>query len=578
MSKRPSSTCISRQIPTKRPRFGPSRDQPNEPPPSPYPRLKGAHLPPKIRALPHILQQIDVFLMTDDEAAIEAARTGLAEWLDDLIPEVDDRTVTNAILEASTHGHIACVEVLTDEYEDRGITAYTSWETLQEAIEAAAANGHLEVLNHLLSTVCPGSDTLRKAELCGTTRGALGVAAEGGHLDVVKFMVEYAKVTDYPGHEMLGSECSALARAISGGHKVVVEYLLNLEGCSWDFRAAFVAAVDAGDKALADRIYVQTPEKDELFIMLSCRGNLDALKYLYETGHNDAKLIGQAFVKTTNWEGNDTLEFLLGTGRVSSEAFEKGFETAVESAWDRVNMVQFLLDKKRASAKAINKAFVVVQDSDILKMLLEREHIWDESIRAVFEQATGNLSEYDSRRGQSGVRIIKLLHVKDCIPSNMIGKAFVVAAEKGQSDLVALLRRDGRISARMVGAAFAGSATRKKSDMVMSLYDTTISPDAILAAFSNAAAQERLRNVKKLVKLFSDHDLVPQEFKHKAFVIAARLQYDTPLQILCESGPDYWPLTILKEALAASREDEVKNLIRKVICDQLYDPKCPWAR
>ncbi|KAE8982455.1 hypothetical protein PF011_g21606 [Phytophthora fragariae] len=248
---------------------------------------------------------------------------------------------------------------------------------------------------------------------------------------------------------MLGSECSALARAISGGHKVVVEYLLILEGCSWDFRAAFVAAVDAGDKALADRIYVQTPEKDELFIMLSCRGNLDALKYLYETGHNDAKLIGQAFVKTTNWEGNDTLEFLLGTGRVSSEAFEKGFETAVESAWDRVNMVQFFLDKKRASAKAINKAFVVVQDSDILKMLLEREHIWDESIRAVFEQATGNLSEYDSRRGQSGVRIIKLLHVKDCIPSNMIGKAFVVAAEKGQSDLVALLRRDGRISARM---------------------------------------------------------------------------------------------------------------------------------
>ncbi|KAE9084021.1 hypothetical protein PF010_g21001 [Phytophthora fragariae] len=450
--------------------------------------------------------------MTDDEAAIEAARTGLAEWLDDLIPEVDDRTVTNAILEASTHGHITCVEVLTDEYEDRGITAYTSWETLQEAIEAAAANGHLEVLNHLLSTVCPGSDTLRKAELCGTTRGALGVAAEGGHLDVVKFMVEYAKVTDYPGHEMLGSECSALARAISGGHKVVVEYLLILEGCSWDFRAAFVAAVDAGDKALADRIYVQTPEKDELFIMLSCRGNLDALKYL---------------------------SFLLGTGRVSSEAFEKGFETAVESAWDRVNMVQFLLDKKRASAKAINKAFVVVQDSDILKMLLEREHIWDESIRAVFEQATGNLSEYDSRRGQSGVRIIKLLHVKDCIPSNTIGKAFVVAAEKGQSDLVALLRRDGRISARMVGAAFAGSATRKKSDMVMSLYDTTISPDAILAAFSNAAAQERLRNVKKLVKLLSDHDLVPQEFKHKAFVIAARLQYDTPSQILCESGPDY---------------------------------------
>ncbi|EGZ25624.1 hypothetical protein PHYSODRAFT_326613 [Phytophthora sojae] len=189
-----------------------------------------------------------------------------------------------------------------------------------------------------------------------------------------------------------------------------------------------------------------------------------------------------------------------------------------------------------------------------MKILLEREHVLDESICAVFEKATGSLGEYSDGHYSSGekefIGIIKLLYTKDCIPAEMIGNAFVTAAMKGESELVALLRGDSRISARMVGKAFAAAAARKKSDLMMSLYDTNISADAILAAFSNAASRERIRNVKELVKLLSDKDRVPQEFQHKAFMVAAQLRHDTVHPFLCESVDGNWPLTTLQQALA----------------------------
>lgn len=94
---------------------------------------------------------------------------------------------------------------------------------------------------------------------------------------------------------------------------------------TWDLQGAFVAAVKVGDRSLADKmydLYMQKPQKEKLFVSLVCHGDLDAVKYLYETGHNDADLIGEAFVKSAKWSGKDVLEFLLGTGRVSDKAFD----------------------------------------------------------------------------------------------------------------------------------------------------------------------------------------------------------------------------------------------------------------
>ncbi|EGZ25628.1 hypothetical protein PHYSODRAFT_297225 [Phytophthora sojae] len=357
MPKRSNSSSGRTHDGTKRRLTSSPQDQQDEqPPPCPYPRLEAAHFPPEILAIPHVLKRIDIFLMTKDEAVMEASKTGDAEWLEDLAEEVDDDIIADAIVEASTHGHVDCVEMLM---EDRN-----EWSP-------------------------GGSDSHSMAELCSTLHGALLDAAEGGFLDVVKFVVLQAKAQEH-------------------------------------------------------RYY------DTLFPVLSF--------------------------------------------------------------WDPVNMVSFLLDKKRASSKSVNSAFVKVRSTDVLKLLLDREYILDESICAVFERETRSLDEHwDYSKEEEGIRIIKLLHTKNCIPAEMISKAFMTAALKGQYVLLALLRGDGRISAGMVGEAFAAAATRKESDLMMSLYDANISADAILVAFSNAAAGGRMKNVKELVKLLSDRDRVPQE-------------------------------------------------------------------
>lgn len=170
-------------------------------------------------------------------------------------------------------------------------------ETRTQCTEAAATNGHLEVVKVLLCRVSPGSDTSRKAELYGTVRHALSLVAEGGHLDLVKLTVQHARSSN-DDRRVYGS--SALARAISAGEKVVVEYLLGVAELSWDLDNALVAAVDVEDIPLADRmykLYVKTHEKEKLFTSLACCGKLKALKYLYQTGHRDPDLTSRRLWK-----------------------------------------------------------------------------------------------------------------------------------------------------------------------------------------------------------------------------------------------------------------------------------------
>ncbi|EGZ25631.1 hypothetical protein PHYSODRAFT_326621 [Phytophthora sojae] len=284
--------------------------------------------------------------MADDQAAIEAAKAGDAKWLCGLV-DVNDNSVGDAIVEASTRGHVDCVEVLVAEYATRDLTEnYSSWADLLEAFETAAANGHLEVLRLLLTEIRSQPDAQRKVELRFTTNQALLAAADRGHLDVVKFVVHYAK-EESNKNVLRGSH--ALARAISGGQAAVVEYLLGVDEFTWELQAAFVAAVGARDRFLADRIYqlyVQSSTKERLFVSLAAVGQLYALKYLYEAGHNGPELVGAAFVQAsetlTNSMETDMLEFLLDTGRVSPDAFDKGLEVAVESTWDDVKATAYL--------------------------------------------------------------------------------------------------------------------------------------------------------------------------------------------------------------------------------------------
>ncbi|KAE8901606.1 hypothetical protein PF005_g17679 [Phytophthora fragariae] len=83
-----------------------------------FERLRGVSFPPQIQALPHVLHQVDTLLMTCEEAAVEAARSGRVAWLNQLMPQVEWGVASNALVAASANGQLECVHALLEEFFD----------------------------------------------------------------------------------------------------------------------------------------------------------------------------------------------------------------------------------------------------------------------------------------------------------------------------------------------------------------------------------------------------------------------------------------------------------------------------
>ncbi|KAF4033537.1 hypothetical protein GN244_ATG14507 [Phytophthora infestans] len=110
------------------------------------------------------------------------------------------------------------------------------------------------------------------------------------------------------------------------------------------------------------------------------------------------------------------------------------------------------------------------------------ERISDKAIITAFEKATegeeSNIN-YHSR------------YQELCIPTEMICKAFVIAASNGNLEVEEHLYDYHRISAEAMGESFAGAACSNHVDMMTSLYDGQhISPMAVFQAFKKALVVE----------------------------------------------------------------------------------------
>lgn len=126
------------------------------------------------------------------------------------------------------------------------VRRWAAWKSLQQAVVAASANNHITVLKLLWKAFNPAKYSALGA--FSTVVEILNDASGNGHLRVVKLAVDakYAKFVRRSG---------ALAQAISGRRADVVEFLLGL-GASWcDLVAAFVAASETSQDALAGRVY-----------------------------------------------------------------------------------------------------------------------------------------------------------------------------------------------------------------------------------------------------------------------------------------------------------------------------------
>ncbi|KAE8875971.1 hypothetical protein PF005_g17369 [Phytophthora fragariae] len=477
------------------------------------------------------------------------------------------------MLQVATNGYTDIVELLVDRIEGDGSEDESrqfddaAQSLIQEAVVVAAEHGHCAVVQQLMPLVMGFHRLTYLSSYYPTARSVLDAAAGNGHLEVVKFMVQHAHQYRYAQRFSIWASVDTLEHALTGRQLEVANFLIDGSGIFWNLKRAFVVAVEMELATVAERIadvFTRRFHGDNLFAELAHSGDLEAVKYLYNTRCKDERSVGKAFASAANGGHADVVEFLLGTGLISSEAFDKAFEHAC-SGFETTGVVTYLYNMKRASLKAINRAFAAANDVAVLKLLDENENISDESVTVAFERNTNS-------RFNGKLEILEFLASKPCVPSELVDEAFVAAATEGDAEIVNLLRGDSRVSHKAMGEAFVHAVVANKQNVLELMYEEQRIPaEALVKAFAEAAHRKRIDTVKTIVKLLSVEKNVPREFKCKAFVEAARHGQMQVLDIVCEGENGNWPLEVLKDAIGvAGGNVKIVNLLRKLVCDQVF--------
>ncbi|KAE8901139.1 hypothetical protein PF005_g8465 [Phytophthora fragariae] len=145
------------------------------------------------------------------------------KWLHEVYPEVSEPM--EEIVEAARRGHHHVVEFLWSRFNG---------EELQRPLEAAAANGHVAVLEVLLPWTIIANG------------GAFTAAAANGHVPVLQFLLER-------DHVSVGGLESGLKQAVQCGQVKVVEFLLSVADKA-ALQTALQTAVTTGSTQIAELI------------------------------------------------------------------------------------------------------------------------------------------------------------------------------------------------------------------------------------------------------------------------------------------------------------------------------------
>ncbi|GLE04929.1 hypothetical protein PINS_up013910 [Pythium insidiosum] len=139
-----------------------------------------------------------------------------------------------------------------------------TYDLTEVAVDAAACNGHLEVVKYL---------TERHAKLSGTTV-AMDLAARNGHFEVVQYL---------DVHRQEGCTHRAMDLAAKGGHLPIVQYLheRRQEGCSTQ---AMELAARAGHMDVVKFLHEHRTEgcSTNALDFAAARGHLEIVQFLHE--------------------------------------------------------------------------------------------------------------------------------------------------------------------------------------------------------------------------------------------------------------------------------------------------------
>jgi len=232
--------------------------------------------------------------------------------------------VPEAAMAAAANDHLPCIAVIRQHFcdpeDDEMHLEFEGREILEEAVAPAATNGHLDVVEFMLSAM------MDDGEVNGTaTWNAFHAAVDNGHMDIVKCTAEFLPTWEDNFQEDIGR---AVSKGIQGGFIDMVAFLLSWEEFQGDFGVVFEDAVMNKQHAIAERvyqIYAQLNKGENLFVEMASRGHTGTIKYMFERGHDDAKLLNEAMKRATANQCTGVVNFLRGTGRLSSETSARAF-------------------------------------------------------------------------------------------------------------------------------------------------------------------------------------------------------------------------------------------------------------
>ncbi|KAF4029417.1 hypothetical protein GN244_ATG18856 [Phytophthora infestans] len=107
--KRPSADTRFNKSESKKPRLGACRTR--------YKTFRDTNFSSNLRSLPHVLNEIESFLLPPEEAMVEAASTNQLDWLKSLVERYDSH-VLDAVLLAARLEDIGSLELLTPHIFD----------------------------------------------------------------------------------------------------------------------------------------------------------------------------------------------------------------------------------------------------------------------------------------------------------------------------------------------------------------------------------------------------------------------------------------------------------------------------
>ncbi|GMF21134.1 unnamed protein product [Phytophthora lilii] len=289
----------------------------------------------------------------------------------------------------------------------------TEHKAFRKAIVAAATYGHLEVVSCFLpQLVGSGRDPDLLREMHNVTWEVLDIAAANGRLNIVTFAVEIAIKWCYLELYTPTSGVDALRLSIAGGHFHMAQFFLELYQIKWNMLAACEEAVIADQFILVEWIFVlysQYSASEHLLIDLVQNGQAVAVRYLCEN-----------------------------------------FQMCPE---------------------IIDTAFRLAKKIEVVRALYETRPIAVGSITVKFRDAArcGIYEEVQCYPGDEEIEIVQLLSKDERIPSHVLRKAFVDAANNCHETLLKLLWDDNRLDSQTRVRAFMKAVSNNHVDVVKSL-------------------------------------------------------------------------------------------------------------